>query len=1410
MKTTAVRIRDLVCAMLLLFCGTMNAQTNCASQPAGLVHLWKGESNAHDSIGTSDGTTSGSVSYITAEVGKGFGFLNGAINFGANTANFGASDFTVEFWMKTSVQVSENYTMAVMEKWPACNATLAYWAIRMGGSGTGGKMRIEVSSAGGQGLQTLVATRMINDGNWHHVGFVRTNATISLFLDGVLDNQQIGTSTAVISNSTAFVVGQGVCSCCDGTQVFSGGIDELSIYNRGLSASEILSVFNAGTYGKCNGSAPFITQQPTSITAQTNSMVGFSVGATGTAPLSYQWSFNSSAISGATNSSYTISSVQLTDAGSYAVLVTNVFGSAQSSNAILTVTSGGGGGTGTNCASVLNGLIGWWPFESNLVDVTSTYNGTSSASGVSYTNGKVNLGLNLDGTPNAWADLGAFTNLGTSDFSVEFWIKTSTTDPSLRTELVGKRGYCDPYHSFFDVQMNPDGTISFNFGDTGVVGYMDFPSSATIADGVFHHVACVRQGTNAFIYIDGTLSGTQSAGDGQIASMSNTDDLRIGIGPCVPWNYSYFTGLLDELAIYNRALSPTDIQTIYSAGSYGKCTGGGSAPVITQQPTSLTVQSGSLVGFTVGATGSTPLFYQWSYNSNAISAATTSSLTLTNVHVVNSGTYSVVVANAFGSAQASATLTVTNGGGSGGASNCVTIPGLVNWWQGEGNALDSVGTNNGTLSGGTTYAVGEVGQTFNLSGSGGVIMDANVANFRTNDFTVEFWMKTGSTQPATVLGKRTVCNLGPAFDILIGYVNGTSYPNHIGFEMITANGAYSGVARNFTINDNRWHHVALVRLGTNTVMYIDGTLQAPSDLTPTSPVDVNNGSPFEVGPNPCYGPGGLAPYIGNLDELGIFNRALSTAEVQSIYNAGSSGKCGNSAANPAPVIYAQPTNVVAVVGSTVNLGLGVTGTQPMGYSWIFNGTNVYFTANSPLTITNVQLTNAGTYYVVVTNLYGSATSSNAVLTIGTIPTLTAQPQSQTALQFTPVTFNANATGTAPVAYQWQRNLVNIPQATNTSYTISSVQTTDAASYRVVVTNQLGSVTSTNAVLTVFTPNVRLENAAQTIGPVTVPLRMVAGGSENSVSVSVNWPSNNLIYASTILGSNAAGALLTVNTNQIASGRLGLGVFFVDASNFGIGTQELARITFRPGIVTNAVTNALTFGDVPVGRQVMDTNFNSLVTRYSNSVVTMPLTDYEGDVSPRTNGNHTMSVSDWTQAGRFVAGLDVVSNTLEFLRADCAPRTNGGDGRLSIADWVQAGRYAFGFDGIAAIGGPTNFTVAETPKLPTRPVSLVLLSQNGLTNVVAVHVSAQGDENALGFSLNFDPAQLGYVSTSLGSGASGSVLNVNSSQAASGRVGVALSLSPGNSFGTGDTEVARVTFVSSGFGLSYTAGVGFGD
>lgn len=1404
METFTAKFRKLFCASLLSVCATAMAQTNCVTQPSGLVDWWQAENNALDSAGGHNGTTSSGVSYITGKVGKGFGFLNGAINFGSSTANFGTGDFTIEYWLKTSSAVSDNYQIAVMEKQPACNAVNAYWSIRMGGSGTAGHIHMNMASNSGQDPQNIVATKNINDGNWHHVAFTRSNVVVAVYLDGALDNRVTNASTATLSNSAPFTVGQSICSCCDGTQVFSGGIDELSIYNRALSDTEIGTVYNAGVYGKC-GAPPVIVTQPASQTVVTNGTAGFTVVATGQSPLTYQWSFNSSPLSGATNASLVINNVQLINAGTYSVFITNVFGSAQSSNAVLTVTTNTGTtGGDTNCAPVSNGLVDWWQAESNALDSVGTNNGTVSG-GVTYSVGEVGRSFVFDGTgavafgPNA----GRF---GTGDFSVEFWMNTTApVAEDYQMALIEKRPDCSYYQSLWGLRIGGPGTaghIRFEVSSDNVDNGEMVIGSKTVNNGQWHHIVATRTGGTMSLYVDGALdTRTTVAG---VANIDNTTDLMAGAAVCdgidgtVP-----YTGKLDEISLYNRVLSDAEILAIYSAGAYGKCGsngGTGTAPVITQQPVSLTAQTNSMVGFTVTATGTPPLSYQWSFNATPISGATNSGFTIASVQLTNAGTYSVLVSNPFGSAPSSnATLTVTVQ-----STNCTGIPGLVNWWRGEANALDSIGTNNGTITSGTTYATGEVGQGFQLSSSG-VTMDAEAGNFRTNDFTVEFWMKTASSTPAILVGKRLNCGLGSAWNIMIGYINGASYPGKIGFELLSTVGDYSAVAPN-TVTDNQWHHIALTRAGTNGSMYVDGALRATNTFWPSSTIDFNNTAPLKIGLSPCQGPGGLAPYTGNLDELAIYNRVLSAAEIQNIYVAGSLGKCGSSAA---PVITIQPTNIVATVGSTVNVGVGAVGSQPLGYNWIFNSTNIYFTTNSPLVINNVQLTNAGTYYVVVTNVYGSATSSNATLTVGVPPTVTANPQSQTSLQFQPVTFSANASGSGLLAFQWQRNGASIAQATNSTYTIASVHTTDAASYRVVVTNQFGSLTSSNAVLTVFTPNVRLENAAITIGPVTVPLRMVAGGNENSVSVSVNFPYTNLIYSSTVLGSNAAGAVLTVNTNQLSTGKLGLGVFFVDSSNFGVGTQELARVTFYPGVVTNAVTNALTFVDVPTVRQVLDTNFNALVTTYSNAVVTMPATDLEGDVAPRTNGNRSVNIGDWTQTGRFVAGLDVVSNTLEFLRADSAPRTNGGDGRLSIADWVQAGRYALGFDPVVAIGGPTNFSVAQTPKLPTRPVSMVVLSQNGVTNVVAVHLNAQGDENAVGFSLSYDPAQLSFASASLGSGASGAVLNVNSAQAASGHVGIALAAGPGNALAAGDLELARVTFVSSSYG-SYSATLGFGD
>ena len=84
---------------------------------------------------------------------------------------------------------------------------------------------------------------------------------------------------------------------------------------------------------------------------------------------------------------------------------------------------------------------------------------------------------------------------------------------------------------------------------------------------------------------------------------------------------------------------------------------------------------------------------------------------------------------------------------------------------------------------------------------------------------------------------------------------------------------------------------------------------------------------------------------------------------------------------------------------------------------------------------------------------------------------------------------------------------------------------------------------------------------------------------------------------------------------------------------------------------------------------------------------------------------------------------------------------------------------------------------------------------GQTGIVSVDLQALGNENALGFSLSFDPSALVYVGARLGSNATGSTLNVNALQAASGRLGFVLALATGGNFAAGTQEVVEVSFRS---------------
>jgi len=170
-----------------------------------------------------------------------------------------------------------------------------------------------------------------------------------------------------------------------------------------------------------------------------------------------------------------------------------------------------------------------------------------------------------------------------------------------------------------------------------------------------------------------------------------------------------------------------------------------------------------------------------------------------------------------------------------------------------------------------------------------------------------------------------------------------------------------------------------------------------------------------------------------------------------------------------PAILTQPSNQTVVVGSNASFTVTASGTLPLVYQWAFNGTSLAGATDSLLTLTNVQLPEAGSYSVMVTNDFGSELSSNATLSVLVPPAITTQPSNQTVSAGSDANFSVLASGTAPLAYQWAFNGTNLPGAVSSALTLTNVQSAQGGSYSVSVTNDAGSVLSSNAVLIVLEP-----------------------------------------------------------------------------------------------------------------------------------------------------------------------------------------------------------------------------------------------------------------------------------------------------------------------------------------------------
>jgi hypothetical protein len=225
---------------------------------------------------------------------------------------------------------------------------------------------------------------------------------------------------------------------------------------------------------------------------------------------------------------------------------------------------------------------------------------------------------------------------------------------------------------------------------------------------------------------------------------------------------------------------------------------------------------------------------------------------------------------------------------------CLAPPsGMVAWWPGDGNANEIVSGRNGSIIGSAGFAPGMVADAFSFDGNGWIeVADDPIWTLGTEDFTIDLWVRfntLGGRDPFiahdNTSGEQNKWifwydGLGhdkqPGVPALRFHIN-SPHPAPVPFPHDTVVAPWSPVL-------GRWYHVAVTRSGITYVLYIDGAQVATDTSTfsipdPTATLTIGRAEGFRLN--------------GLVDEVEIFERALSASEIQALFAAGSAGKCKN-------------------------------------------------------------------------------------------------------------------------------------------------------------------------------------------------------------------------------------------------------------------------------------------------------------------------------------------------------------------------------------------------------------------------------------------------------------------------------------------------------------------------------------
>jgi alpha-tubulin suppressor-like RCC1 family protein/Zn-dependent metalloprotease len=816
-------------------------------------------------------------------------------------------------------------------------------------------------------------------------------------------------------------------------------------YGSVFSTNAVLTVNTSGP--------PVILSQPANQAVLAGDSAAFSVVAGGTPPLRYQWRFNGTNLSGATNTWLTLTNVQLSQAGNYTVRVTNVLGLVISSNAVLTVlapptitTQPASQAVAVGGTAIFSVTAGGTP----PLSCQWNFNGTNISGATNTSLTLANVQLSQAGNyavlvANAYGTIGSSNaTLIVAHSLVVAWGDNTYGQTNVPLNLTNVTAIvAGGYHSLV---LKDDGTVVAwgrnNNGQTTVPPALT--SVAAIAAGGYHSLVLesngvvVAWGNNGFgqANVPAGLTGVTAVAAGGYHSLALESN-----GVVVAWGDNHFgqtnvpSNLTNAAAIAAGGFHSLALRSDGTVVAWGY-NNSGQASVPPGLSNVVAVAAGALHSLALRSDGKV---VAWGYN---FYGQTNVPPDLTNVVAIDGGEYHSLALKADGRVVAWGDNTYGQTNGTAGLSNVVAIS--AGWYhdlayvKNEPPVILTQSVSQTVIVGSNTTFAATAGGSLPLNyqwyfngasladdarHTGTTTGSLNIANVQTNDeggyqlvVTNVFGAVTSSVASLTVL-------VPPTFTLQP--VSQTAFAGSNAMFAATADGTpplgYQWYFNGAPLAEDARHS------GTTTC------------LLNISNVQTNDAGDYQV-------------VVTNIAGAVTSSVASLTVLVP-------------------PTFTLQPVSQTAIAGSNATFTAAADGTPPLNYQWYFNGATLADdarhsgTATSSLSISNVLTSDAGNYTVTVTNLAGSVSSTAAVLTVLSPPTITTQPVGRSVPLGLPASFSASATGDSPLSYQWQLNGTNIPGATDTTYAISAAGTNDFGVYHLVVSNAVGVVTSADALLT---------------------------------------------------------------------------------------------------------------------------------------------------------------------------------------------------------------------------------------------------------------------------------------------------------------------------------------------------------